>query len=84
LLFETNYNILYYLQVILDNYAKCIQTVSELEDHLNEDQLKKKNDILKKESEKLEREITNLHNDNEKLMSSVSKVRMTMRNLCHL
>lgn len=59
--------------VILDNYAKCIQTVSELEDHLNEDQLKKKNDILKKESEKLEREIANLQNDNEKLMSSSSR-----------
>lgn len=58
--------------VILDNYAKCIQTVSELENHLNEDQLKKKNDLLKKETEMLQRELKNLQNDNEKLVSSVS------------
>lgn len=58
--------------MILDNYAKCIQTITELEHHLNEDQLKKQNEHLTKEAEKLQREIKNLQNDNEKLVSSVS------------
>ena len=61
--------------MILDNYAKCIQTITELEHHLNEDQLKKQNEHLTKEAEKLQREIKNLQNDNEKLVSSVSHVR---------
>lgn len=62
--------------MILDNYAKCIQAINELEHNLNEDQLKKQSDLLKREVEKLQREIKNLQNDNEKLVSSVSHVRM--------
>ncbi|XP_052071338.1 paramyosin-like isoform X2 [Mytilus californianus] len=61
--------------MILDNYAKCIQTITELEQHLNEDQLKKQNENLTKEAEKLQREIKNLQNDNEKLVSSQTKFR---------
>ena len=64
-------------QLILDNYAKCIQTISELECHLNEDQLKQQNEALMKETEKYQREIKNLQNDNEKLVSSVSHVRIS-------
>ncbi|XP_063444473.1 uncharacterized protein LOC134724973 isoform X2 [Mytilus trossulus] len=61
--------------MILDNYAKCIQTITELEHHLNEDQLKKQNEHLAKEAEKLQREIKNLQNDNGKLVSSQTKLR---------